>query len=57
MEFGPASSGRMLISLALLGVLAGLAAETMEPGRFRSVTWLLLGFFALRMVLSRAGSR
>ncbi len=57
MEFGPRDQGRMLVSLAVLVILASLAWWTMEAGRFRSVTLVLLGFFAARIVLARAGSR
>ena len=57
MNFEPAGQGRMLVSLAVLAGLAGLVAVTMEAGKFRSLTWVLLGFFALRVVLARAGSR
>ena len=47
----------MLVSLVVFALLAGLVAVTMEAGKFRSLTWVLLGFFALRVVLARAGSR
>jgi hypothetical protein len=47
----------MAIALAVLGVLAVLAWQTMEPGKYRSLTWILLGFFAFRVILGRLGSR
>jgi hypothetical protein len=47
----------MTIALVVLGVLGVLSWQTMEPGKFRSLTWVLLGFFAFRTVLGRAGSR
>jgi hypothetical protein len=47
----------MIVALVVLAVLALLAWETIEPGRFRSVTLLLLGFFALRVTLGYARSR
>jgi len=50
-DFSPAGSGRMAVALAVLGVLAILTWQTMEPGRFRSLTWILLGFFAFRVTL------
>jgi hypothetical protein len=56
-DFTPASSGRMMVSLIVLAVLALLAWQTMEPGKFRSLTWVLLGFFAFRVMLGRARSR
>ncbi|HEY0161558.1 MAG TPA: hypothetical protein VGB69_02675 [Edaphobacter sp.] len=47
----------MVVALAVLGVLAILAWQTIEPGKFRSVTLLLLGFFAFRVTLGRLRSR
>jgi hypothetical protein len=46
-----------MIALVVLGVLAILTWQTMEPGRFRSLTWLLLGFFAFRVALGWLRSR
>ena len=57
MEFSPASSGRMIVALTVLAVLEGLAWETMAAGKFRSLTMVLLGFFAVRILLARARSR
>jgi hypothetical protein len=56
-DFSPAGSGRMVVALGVLGVLAILAWQTMEPGKYRSLTWLLLGFFAFRVALGRLRSR
>ena len=56
-DFGPASSGRMAVALAVFGVLAILVWYTMEPGKFQSLTWVLLGFFAFRVTLGRMHSR
>ncbi len=56
-DLSPAGSGRMWIALAVLGVLAVLVWQTMEPGKFRSLTWILLGFFAFRVILGRLRSR
>ena len=57
LDLSPAGSGRMMIALAVLAVLAIAAWQTMEPGRFRSLTWIFLGFFAFRVMLGRMGSR
>lgn len=54
---GPNSKGRLLVSLGLLALLALLAWRTMEPGKAQQLTWLLLGFFALRIVLGWLRSR
>ena len=57
MDMRPQGDGRLAIGLAVIAALALLAWQTMEPGRFRSLTWLLLGFFAFRMLLLRFRSR
>ena len=57
MDLSPAGSGRMVIALAVFAALAVAAWQTMEPGKFRSLTWILLGFFAVRVVLGWARSR
>jgi len=45
------------MALGLLAVLAGLAWQTLEPGKVRLVVLVLLGSFALRIVLTASGSR
>ncbi len=57
MDMSPAGSGRLVVSLTVLGVLASAAWVTMEPGRYRALTLVLLGFFAFRVVLGRLRSR
>jgi hypothetical protein len=52
MNMSPSSTGRLAIALAVLAVLAVLVWRTMEPGRFQYLTWLLLGFFAFRSILT-----
>ncbi len=47
----------MAVALGVLGLLAALVWRTMEPGKYQQLTWLLLGFFALRVVLGRLRSR
>jgi tellurite resistance protein TehA-like permease len=56
-DLGPASSGRMWIALAVLGLLAVAVWQTMEPGKYRLLCWILLGFFAFRILLGRLRSR
>ncbi len=53
----PLSNGRLVIALAVLGLLAIFVWRTMEPGKYQQFTWLLLGFFALRVVLARLKAR
>ena len=50
-------AARKWIALGLLLVLCGLAVKTIDPGRVRWVVLLLLGFFALRIVLTAFASR
>ena len=57
MKLEPRSPGRMWLSLALLVVVSGLAFQTIDPGKVRTVVLLLLGFFALRIVLAGFASR
>ncbi|RXH57393.1 hypothetical protein GRAN_0703 [Granulicella sibirica] len=47
----------MVIALVLLGFMAVLAWQTMEPGQYRSLVWILTGFFAFRVVLQWSRSR
>ena len=57
MDLSPAGSGRLVIALAAFAVLGVLVWQTMEPGKFRSLAWILLGFFAFRMVIGYLRSR
>ncbi len=43
--------------MAAMALLALLVWLTMEPGKFQQLSWVLLGFFALRVVLGWARSR
>ena len=56
-DLTPAGSGRMGIALVVLGVLAIAVWQTMEPGKYRALTWILLAFFAFRVVLGHLRSR
>jgi hypothetical protein len=57
MEMGPKSSGRMVVALVAMGVLALLVWRTLDPGRWQQLAWLLLAFFALRVIMERVRSR
>ena len=57
MDLSPAGSGRMLVALSVLAILALAVWQTMEPGKYRSLTFLLLGFFAFRVILGRLRTR
>ncbi len=51
MDLQPAGTGRLLISLVVLGLLAVAAWGTLEPGKYRALTLVLLGFFAARSLI------
>jgi hypothetical protein len=57
MDMSPAGNGRMVVSLAVIALLAVLVWRTMEPGKWQQLTWLLLGFFAFRIALTRLRPR
>ena len=57
MTMEPSGTGRMVFSLIVLAALALAVRLTMEPGKYQQLTWLLLGFFALRVVLGWFRSR
>ena len=57
MDLSPAGSGRMKIALAAIALLAVAVWLTMEPGRLQYLTWVLLAFFAFRIILMRLRSR
>jgi hypothetical protein len=57
MDMAPSGDGRLVVALVVLAVLAVLVWRTMEPGKFQELSWLLLGFFAFRIVLTRMRKR
>ena len=57
MDMAPSGNGRLVVALVVIAVLAVLVWRTMEPGKFQQLTWLLLGFFAFRVVLTRLQAR
>ena len=57
MNMAPSGDGRLAVALVVLAVLAVLAWRTMEPGKMQQLTWLLLGFFAVRVIMTRLRSR
>ncbi len=48
---------RKLVALAGIGILAALAYSTMDPDRVRLLVFVLLGGFALRVMLTAGRSR
>ncbi len=57
MKMNPAGDGRLVVSLIALAVLALLVWRTMEPGKFQQLSWVLIGFFAVRVILGWRRSR
>jgi len=57
MDLNPSGNGRMIIALVVLAGLAVAVRLTMEPGKFQQLTWVLLAFFAFRVVHTRMRAR
>jgi len=57
MNMAPSGTGRLVVASVVIALLAVLVWWTMEPGRYQQLTWVLLGFFAMRVVLGWARSR
>ena len=50
---GPGSQQRMIVALLIIAGAAVGVGLTMDSGKYRSLAWILLGFFAFRVVLGR----
>ena len=50
-KMSPASTGRMVVALVVLGVLALLVWRTIDPGKIQQLAFLLLAFFAVRVLI------
>ena len=48
---GLSFSQKTVVALLLFGVVAVLAWQTMEPGKFRTLVFVILGGLALRVLL------
>jgi len=57
MDMSPAGTGRMVVALVLLSLLGLSVWLTMDASNYRKLTFILLGFFAVRIVLGRLRSR
>jgi hypothetical protein len=57
MDMSPRGPGRMMVALVVIGLMAVSAWFTLEPGKYRDLTWVLLAFFGVRVVLGRLRSR
>ena len=53
---GPGSQQRMYVALGVIALAAIGIWLTMEPGKYRSLGWVLLGFFVFRVLLGRRGA-
>jgi hypothetical protein len=56
-DFSPGGAGRMVVALAIIGLMAVSAWFTMDAGKYRNLTFVLLAFFAIRVVLGRLRTR
>ncbi len=43
----------MIVALVVIAIAALGVYLTIDPGKYRSLAWVLLGFFAFRVVLGR----
>ena len=57
MDLSPAGTGRMVVALAVFGLLGLSVWLTMDEGKYRALTLVLLAFFAFRVVIGRLRSR
>ena len=57
MDLSPAGTGRMVVALGLLGLLSLSVWLTMDDGKYRTLTFILLAFMGFRVVLGRLRAR
>jgi len=57
MDMSPAGTGRMIVALVIFALLALSAWFTLDDMKYRELTFVFLGFFAARVVLTRLRSR
>ncbi len=50
---GPGSRQRMTVALVVIAGAAIGVWLTMNPGKYRTLAWVLLGFFAFRVLIGR----
>ena len=50
---GPGSQQRMVVALVVIAGAAIGVWLTMDPGKYRTLAWVLLGFFAFRVLIGR----
>ena len=54
---GPGSQHRMAVALLVIAGAAIGVWLTMDPGKYRLLAWVLLSFFALRVLIGRLRAR
>ena len=57
MDLSPAGTGRMIVALVILALLALSVPYQIDDGKYRKLVFVVLGFFAARVVLTRLRSR
>jgi hypothetical protein len=57
MDMSPGGQGRMTISLIVIALVAVSVPYTIDDDKFRKLTYVVLGFFAVRILLGRFRSR
>ena len=53
----PAGTGRMVVALVVFALLGLSVWLTMDESKYRTLTFVMLAFFAFRVVLGRLRSR
>jgi hypothetical protein len=51
-DLSPSGSGRFIISIAVFALLGIAVWNTMEPGKYRALALVLVGFFAARTLIT-----
>ncbi|GAA3770723.1 hypothetical protein GCM10022270_34300 [Terriglobus aquaticus] len=54
---GPGSQQRMAVALVVIAGAAIGVWLTIDPGKYRTLAWVLLGFFAFRVLIGRMRAR
>ena len=57
MDMSPAGTGRFIVALAAFALLGLSVWLTMDDTKYRTLAFVMLGFFAVRVVLLRRRSR
>jgi uncharacterized membrane protein YfcA len=57
MDLTPRSSGRMIVALVILALAAATVPFTIDDDKYRKLVFIVLAFFAFRVILTGRRSR